>query len=139
MAEVRGLDLNLALDPVEETTICATGGTNALAVLAKAEDGGFLHAPDVYIDKIAIGGGLPDGVVDPDRKIDLDGLANGDIVFAATAVSGGSMLKGVHRTPAGITTQSLVMRSKTGTVRIIDAAHSLARKPMHEGRARWPA
>ncbi len=251
----RGPKVDIALDPLEGTTICATGGTNALDVLAMAEDGGFLHAPDVYMDKIAVGGGLPDGVVDldaapernlrdlararerevsdlvvmilarprheeliakvresgarirliqdgdvagviatarpetnidiymgvggapegvlaaaalqciggqmmarlvyrkdeerararrmgladPDRKFDLDGLANGDIMFAATGVTGGWMLKGVHRTPTGLTTESLVMRSKTGTVRIIDAVHSRARKPMLEGRARWPA
>ncbi|MFQ5566961.1 MAG: fructose-bisphosphatase class II, partial [Paracoccaceae bacterium] len=57
----RGPKVDLALDPLEGTTICATGGPNALAVLAMAEDGGFLHAPDIYMDKIAVGGGLPDG------------------------------------------------------------------------------
>ncbi len=250
----RGPKVDLALDPLEGTTICATGGPNALAVLAMAEDGGFLHAPDIYMDKIAVGGGLPDGVVDldeepgrnlvnlasargcevsdlvvmildrprheeliakvreagarirliqdgdvagviattrpetnidiyigiggstegvlaaaalqcvggqmmgrlvfskdaerarsrrmglaePDRKFTLDGLAHGDIMFAATGVTGGWMLKGVHRTPGGITTQSLVLRSKTGTVRVIDAAHSMERKPMLKGEARWP-
>ncbi len=46
----RGPKVDIALDPLEGTTICATGGTNALAVLAMAEDGGFLHAPDVYMD-----------------------------------------------------------------------------------------
>ncbi len=251
----RGPKVDVALDPLEGTTICATGGANALAVLAMAEDGGFLHAPDTYMDKIAVGGGLPDGVVDlddepkrnlrnlararacevpdlvvmildrprheeliakvreagarirliqdgdvagviatsrpetdidiymgiggapegvlaaaalqciggqmmgrlvyrkdeererargmgladPDRKFDLDGLANGDIMFASTGVTGGWMLRGVHRAQKGITTQSLVMRSKTGTVRTIDAAHTSARKPMLSGSARWPA
>ncbi len=250
----RGPKVDIALDPLEGTTICATGGTNALAVLAMAEDGGFLHAPDVYMNKIAVGGGLPDGVVDldaapesnlrdlararsrdisdlvvmilnrprheeliakvretgarirliqdgdvagviatarpetnidmymgvggapegvlaaaalqciggqmmgrliyhkdeerararrmglsdPDHKFDLDGLAHGDIMFAATGVTGGWMLKGVHHTPVGITTQSLVMRSKTGTVRVIDAVHRLKLKPMLGGRASWP-
>ena len=250
----RGPKVDLALDPLEGTTICATGGPNALAVLAMAEDGGFLHAPDVYMDKIAVGGGLPDGVVDlddepgrnlanlasargrevsdlvvmildrprheeliakvretgarirlirdgdvagviattrpetnidiyigiggapegvlaaaalqclggqmmgrlvfskeaererarrmglaePDRKFALDGLAHGDVMFAATGVTGGWMLKGVHRTSGGVTTQSLVLRSKTGTVRVIDAVHSMERKPMLKGDARWP-
>ncbi len=248
----RGPKIDIALDPLEGTTICATGGANALTVLAMAEDGGFLHAPDVYMDKIAVGIGLPDGVVDlddeprknlenlarargheisdlvvmilnrprheeliakvreagarirliqdgdvagviattradtgidvymgiggapegvlaaaalqcvggqmmgrlvfpkdeererarrmgladPDRKFDLDGLAHGDIMFAATGVTGGWMLKGVERVPGGITTQSLIMRSKTGTVRLIDAEHKLSRKPMLEGVAR---
>src|SRR5580704_10113359 len=56
--------IDIALDPLEGTTICAKGGVNALAVIAMAEKGGFLHAPDVYMNKIAVGGGLPDGVID---------------------------------------------------------------------------
>src|ERR1700704_4099081 len=59
-----GPKLDIALDPLEGTTITAKGGANALAVLAMADHGGFLNAPDVYMDKIAVGGGLPDGVVD---------------------------------------------------------------------------
>ena len=58
--------IDIALDPLEGTTITAKGGANALAVLAMADHGGFLNAPDVYMDKIAVGGGLPDGVVDLD-------------------------------------------------------------------------
>ncbi len=247
----RGPKIDIALDPLEGTTICATGGANAITVLAMTEDGGFLHAPDVYMDKIAVGIGLPDDVVDlddepqknlknlarargheisdlvvmilnrprheeliakvreagarirliqdgdvagviattradtgidvymgiggapegvlaaaalqcvggqmmgrlvfpkdeererarrmgladPDCKFDLGGLAHGDIMFAATGVTGGWMLKGVERLPGGVTTQSLVMRSKTGTVRLIDAEHNLSRKPMLEGAA----
>src|SRR5579872_4580957 len=61
-----GPKIDIALDPLEGTTLCATGGPNALAVIALAEKGGFLHAPDVYMNKIAVGGGLPDGVVDLD-------------------------------------------------------------------------
>jgi len=250
-----GPKVDIALDPLEGTTICATGGPNALAVLAMAEDGGFLHAPDTYMDKIAVGAGLPDGVVDLDeppetnlqnlakvrgcevedlvvmilnrprheeliakvreigarirliqdgdvagiiattrpetgidiylgiggapegvlaaaalqcvggqmmgrlvfrnaderiraqrmgitdfdQKLTIDDLARGDIMFAATGVTGGWMLKGVHRVPGGITTHSLVMRSKSGTIRTIEARHDLHRKPMLAGRARWPA
>ncbi len=249
-----GPKVDIALDPLEGTTICATGGPNALSVMAMAEDGGFLHAPDTYMDKIAVGGGLPEGVIDLDavpgenlanlakargcevsdlvvmilnrprheeliahvreagarirlirdgdvagviatarpetgidiymgiggapegvlaaaalqciggqmmgrlvfrsgserarakhmgvgdleRKLSLDELARGDIMFAATGVTGGWMLEGVHRRPHGITTQSLVMRSKTGTVRLIAARHDIHRKPMLEGEARWP-
>lgn len=60
-----GPKLDLALDPLEGTTICARGGNNSLAVIAIAEEGKFLHAPDTYMDKIAVG---------PDAKgaIDLD-------------------------------------------------------------------
>ncbi len=51
----KGAKLEIALDPLEGTTICATGGQNALSVIAAAEEGGFLHAPDTYMDKIAVG------------------------------------------------------------------------------------
>src|SRR5271156_6680142 len=61
-----GPKIDIALDPLEGTTITAKGGQNALAVVAMASEGGFLNAPDVYMDKIAVGGGLPDNVVDLD-------------------------------------------------------------------------
>lgn len=51
----KGLKLDIALDPLEGTTICARGGTNALAVIAVAAHGHFLGAPDTYMDKIAVG------------------------------------------------------------------------------------
>jgi fructose-1,6-bisphosphatase class II len=50
-----GPKLDLALDPLEGTTICAHGGNNALAVIAIADEGNFLHAPDTYMNKIAVG------------------------------------------------------------------------------------
>ncbi|MCA0449797.1 MAG: class II fructose-bisphosphatase, partial [Proteobacteria bacterium] len=61
-----GIKVDIALDPLEGTTITAKGGPNALAVIAMAEQGGFLNAPDVYMDKIAVGGGLPADLVDLD-------------------------------------------------------------------------
>src|SRR5690242_19145720 len=61
-----GPRIDIALDPLEGTTITARGGANALAVIAMAAEGGFLNAPDVYMEKIAIGGGLGD-VVDLDE------------------------------------------------------------------------
>ncbi len=240
----QGPKIDIALDPLEGTTITAKGGANALAVLAMADDGGFLNAPDVYMDKIAIGGGLPDGVVDLDetpdanlknlaqakkcdvadlvvcildrprhaeliakvreagarimligdgdvsgviatsepetgidiymgsggapegvlaaaalrciggqmqgrllfrnddergrahrlgitdlnRKYGLLDLAHGDVMFAATGVTNGTMLQGVRRFPAGAVTHSVVMRSKSGTVRYIEAKHNFTRK-----------
>src|SRR6202165_2837681 len=54
-----GPKIDIALDPLEGTTITAKGLPNALAVMAMAEHGGFLNAPDVYMDKIAVCGGLP--------------------------------------------------------------------------------
>ena len=240
----QGPKIDIALDPLEGTTITAKGGANALAVLAMADDGGFLNAPDVYMDKIAVGGGLPDhlvaldatpaanlknlarakkaeiadlvvcildrprhaeliarvreagarimligdgdvsgviatsdpetgidiymgsggapegvlaaaalrciggqmqgrllfrnddergrahrlGITDLNRKYDLLDMAHGDVMFAATGVTNGSMLKGVRRFPGGAFTHSVVMRSKTGTVRRVEADHDFTRK-----------
>jgi len=243
-----GPKIDIALDPLEGTTITAKGGQNALAVIAMAQSGGFLNAPDTYMDKIAVGGGLPDdlvdldaepadnlaklararklavsdlvvcildrprhneliakvreagarimligdgdvsgviatsrpdsgvdiymgiggapegvlaaaalrciggqfqgrlvfrndeerargqrwGITDFDRKYSLHELAGGDVMFAATGVTDGSMLKGVRRFRGGASTQSMIMRSKSGTVRIIDAQHNFERKPWHD-------
>jgi fructose-1,6-bisphosphatase II / sedoheptulose-1,7-bisphosphatase len=239
-----GPKIDIALDPLEGTTITAKGGANALAVIAMAEAGGFLNAPDVYMEKIAVGGDLPVGVVDLDekpatnlknlakakkvdvsdlvvcildrprhseliakvreagarimlisdgdvsgvistsqpesgvdfylgsggapegvlaaaalrciggqmqgrlifrnddekgratrigitdfnRKYDLLDLARGNVMFAATGVTTGTMLQGVRRFAGGATTHSLVMRSKSGTVRFVSATHNLERK-----------
>lgn len=239
-----GPKIDIALDPLEGTTITAKGLTNALAVVAMAEHGNFLNSPDVYMDKIAVGGGLPDGVVDLDmepadnlksladakgcdvedlvacildrprheelirkvresgarimlisdgdisgvmatseeasgvdiylgsggapegvlaaaalrciggqmqgrlmfrnddergraercgitdfdRKYGLLDLAKGDVMFAATGVTNGTMLNGVRRFSDGAKTHSLVMRSKSGTVRYVEATHNFERK-----------
>ncbi len=240
----RGPKIDIALDPLEGTTITATGGPNAIACLAMAPQGGFLNAPDTYMDKLAVGGGLPAGLIDiaappktnlanlakakgvevndlvvlildrprhqemiakvreagarirliadgdvagviatarPDSGIDMymgiggapegvlaaaalrciggqmqgrlafrnddekvragrmgitdlgriysvEELAKGDVMFAATGVTDGTMLRGVRRFPGGIVTHSIVMRAKTGTVRLIEAEHHLHRK-----------
>ncbi|SOD98001.1 class II fructose-bisphosphatase [Caenispirillum bisanense] len=239
-----GTKVDIALDPLEGTTITAKGGPNALAVIAMAEEGGFLNAPDVYMDKIAVGNGLPDDVVDLDatpeenlrelakakksdvddllvcildrprheelisrvraagarimligdgdvsgviattqaesgvdiymgsggapegvlaaaalrciggqmqgrllfrndderarakrwgiedlnRKYKLLDLASGNVMFAATGVTTGAMLRGVRRWHGGAVTHSMVMRSKSGTVRYIEAHHNFDRK-----------
>jgi fructose-1,6-bisphosphatase II / sedoheptulose-1,7-bisphosphatase len=59
-----GPKIDIALDPLEGTTITAKAGPNALAVLAVAEHGNLLNAPDVYMDKLAVGPGYPDGIID---------------------------------------------------------------------------
>jgi len=239
-----GPKIDIALDPLEGTTITAKGLPNALAVMAMAEHGGFLNAPDVYMDKIAVGGGLPEGIVDLDktpkqnlgdlakakkidvadlvvcildrprhseliakvreagarimligdgdvsgviatstgdsgidiymgsggapegvlaaaalraiggqiqgrllfrnddekararkwgitdlnRKYSMTDMAKGDVMFAATGVTSGSMLKGVRRFHNGAETHSIVMRSKTGTVRWVSAHHNFTIK-----------
>ncbi|MFM5930687.1 MAG: class II fructose-bisphosphatase [Novosphingobium sp.] len=63
-AQGTGPRIDIALDPLEGTTITAKAGPNALAVLACAEQGNLLNAPDVYMDKIAVGPGYPDGIID---------------------------------------------------------------------------
>ena len=239
-----GPAMDIAVDPLEGTSITAKGGPNALAVVALAERGNFLHAPDIYMDKIAVGPGLPDGVVDLDAPIaenlrnlarakqreigdlvvcmlererhaellarcreagarcmllgdgDVAGviaaalpeggvdlyvgsggapegvlaaaalrciggqmqgrliyeddaqieralgmgitdprhkytimeMAKGDVMFAATGVTSGAMLRGVRRFGSGAITHSAVMRSKSGTVRYIEAHHNFATK-----------
>ena len=239
-----GPKVDIALDPLEGTTITAKGGPNALAVVAMAEEGGFLNAPDVYMDKIAVGAGLPEGIVDLDetpannlkalakakgtdvsellvcildrprhaeliarvreagarimlisdgdvsgviatsqlgtgvdmyvgsggapegvlaaaalrciggqfqgrllfrnddekaraakwgvtdlnKKYSLTELASGNVMFAATGVTDGAMLKGVRRFAGGATTHSVIMRSKSGTVRYVEAHHNFTRK-----------
>jgi fructose-1,6-bisphosphatase II / sedoheptulose-1,7-bisphosphatase len=243
-----GPKIDIALDPLEGTTITAKGGPNALAVIAMAEEGGFLNAPDTYMDKIAVGHSLPEGVVDLDETVennlknlakakgleigdlvacvldrprheeiivkcreagarimligdgDVSGviatsteaagvdiymgtggapegvlaaaalrciggqmqgrlvfrnddergrasrlgitefnkkyglmeLAGGETMFAATGVTMGTMLKGVRRFKGGATTHSLIMRSKSGTVRYIEAEHNFDRKTNFE-------
>ncbi|APT56882.1 MAG: class II fructose-bisphosphatase [Azospirillum brasilense] len=240
-----GPEMDIAVDPLEGTNICATGGPNSIATLAVAEKGGFLHAPDIYMDKLAIGPGLPEGVVDldaspeenlrelakakkvsindlmvctlgrdrhkplieacrragaritllpdgdvagvvacaqedsgidiymgsggapegvlaaaalrctggqmqgrllyeddaqiarakemgitdPHRKFLVEDMAKGDVMFAATGVTSGAFLRGVRRTKTGAVTHSIIMRSKTGTVRYIEGHHNSQRKP----------
>jgi fructose-1,6-bisphosphatase II / sedoheptulose-1,7-bisphosphatase len=234
-----GPKIDIALDPLEGTTITAKAGPNALAVLAIAEEGGLLNAPDTYMQKIAIGpgyapgtvdigrspadnvralaaakgvdpheiivcaldrprhdamiaelrevgcgitlipdgdvagviattnpdtgidlymgiGGAPEGVLaaaalrcvggqmqgrlvfrnddevararrwgidDLDRIYSLQDMAKGDCIFAATGVTDGSLLKGVHRGPNCLKTESIVMRASSGTVRRVTAEH----------------
>ena len=239
-----GPKIDIALDPLEGTTITAKGGGNALAVIAMAEEGGFLNAPDTYMEKIAVGNNLPEGVIDLDeevevnlkelakakrvdisdlvacvldrprhdeiirktreagarilligdgdvsgviatsqieagvdiymgtggapegvlaaaalrciggqmqgrlvfrtqderdraarlgiedfqKKYDLMDLASGEVMFAATGVTSGTMLRGVRRYREGAKTHSMIMRSKSGTVRYIEAEHNFTKK-----------
>jgi len=241
-AQGSGPKIDIALDPLEGTTITAKAGANAMAVLAIAEEGHLLHAPDVYMDKIAVGPGYPDGVIDlrktpteniravaeakgvkpsdlivcvldrprhaamiaelralgcgiklipdgdvagviavtdPDTTVDvymgsggapegvlaaaalrcvggqfqgrllfrndderaraaqwgvtdldriysLEELAQGDVIFAATGVTDGTLLEGVKRRKGCLTTESVVMRASTGTVRWVRGEHRRA-------------
>ncbi|MEM1036298.1 MAG: class II fructose-bisphosphatase [Pseudomonadota bacterium] len=64
----QGPEIDIALDPLEGTTLTAKAMANALAVLAISPRGGLLFAPDTYMDKIAIGPGYPDGIIDLDAS-----------------------------------------------------------------------
>jgi len=239
--------VDIAVDPLEGTNLCATGAPDAISVIAIADDGQFLNAPDTYMQKIAVGpeargvidlresatwnlqriakakgkkvqdcacvildrdrhsdligevrqagarirligdgdvsgavmttnpesgidvlfgtGGAPEGVIaaaalkciggdfqgrlrwrseeekargkrmgitDPDAIYSLEELAKGNVMFAATGVTKGYLLDGVRLFPGDVAkTQSIVMRSKSGTVRVIDATHHVARKPKY--------
>ncbi len=70
-----GPAMDIAVDPLEGTSIAAKGAPNAIAVIALAERGNFLHAPDIYMDKIAVGPGLPEGVVALDAPV-IENLRN---------------------------------------------------------------
>ena len=235
-----GPELDVALDPLEGTTICAKDTPNSLAVIALARTGNLLYAPDCYMEKIAVGPGLPDGVIslekspsenvmalaeakgvkpnhirtcvldrprhakiiedirktgasvrligdgdvagvihttdpdetgidlymgvggapegvlaaaalrctggqmfgrlvinndeqlqrskkmgidDPSRIFSLDEMAMGDVLFAATGVTDGNFLDGVKFTKQGVETDTVVMRSSTGTIRHIRGVH----------------
>ena len=68
------------------------------------------------------------GVKDLYRKYTLEDLVGGDVMFAATGITNGAMLRGVRRYPGGATTHSVVMRSRTGTIRWIESHHDFRRK-----------
>ena len=101
-----GPDIDIALDPLEGTTITAKGGTNAMAVLAMAEAGGFLHAPDVYMDKIAVGGGLPKGLVDldlePEENLKRVAEAKGKVTLEASGGVNLDTVRGIAETGVDI-------------------------------------
>ena len=239
-------EVDIAVDPLEGTNLCANGVSDALAVVAMAEHGQFLNAPDTYMDKIAVGdigrgiidirrsptwnlsavaeakrarvpdltavildrprhaalieevrkngvrirlisdgdvggalatadpatgvdillgtGGAPEGVLaaaalrcvngdmqgvlkprnadeaarakrmgitDLDRVYGVEELATGDVMFAATGVTDGFLLRGVRLTSRGAETHSVVMRSRSGTVRFIRARHRFEGGPRY--------
>jgi len=83
----KGPEVDIALDPLEGTTICAKNLPNALAVIAVAERGSLLYAPDVYMEKIAIGPGFPAGTV----SLDASPTENLAAVAAAKGVAIGDV------------------------------------------------
>jgi fructose-1,6-bisphosphatase II len=69
------------------------------------------------------------GIKEMDKKYSLEELAGGEVMFAATGVTDGDYLEGIHFSADGATSQSIVMRSKTCTIRVINATHNFALKP----------
>lgn len=239
-----GPEVDIAVDPLEGTSICAKGMNGSIATIALAPRGGFLHAPDMYMEKLVVGplakgaidinetpavnlrrvaeakgrrveeltvvildrprhermvteirkagarihlisdgdvapaiaaaveesgvdllmgiGGAPEGVLaaaalkclggdmqgrlvfmskeernraqgmgidDFDRVYSIDDMAKGDVFFAATGITSGDLLKGVRYFPGGASTHSIVMRSKSRTVRFIESRHHFEYKP----------
>lgn len=82
-----GPEIDIALDPLEGTSLTANGQTNALAVLSISPRGGLLHAPDTYMDKIACGPGLPAGTIDLDKSV----TDNVKVIAAARKIAPGDV------------------------------------------------
>lgn len=242
----KGQDVDIAVDPLEGTNICAKGLNGSIATIALAPKGGFLHAPDIYMEKIAVGptargaidihaspttnlqrvadakkcyiedltvvildrprhdkvvaeirkagarihlitdgdvapaiaaavegsgvdmllgiGGAPEGVLaaaalkcmggdmqgrlvfmndeerhraeemgidDFEKVYQCEEMANGDVVFAATGVTNGDLLRGIRYYSGGAETHSIVMRSRTRTIRFVETRHSFDFKPKY--------
>lgn len=76
-----GTEIDIAVDPIDGTTPCAKGLDNSCVVIAVAEKGNLLNAPDIYMEKIAVGGGLPSGIIDikktPEQNIRAVAKAKG--------------------------------------------------------------
>jgi fructose-1,6-bisphosphatase II / sedoheptulose-1,7-bisphosphatase len=89
---------------------------------------GQMQARLLYEDDAQRARAVAMGLTDPDRKLGITDMARGHVMFAATGVTSGPMLRGVRRTPQGATTHSIVMRSKSGTVRFVEAYHNFMTK-----------
>jgi len=107
-----------------------TGGApeGVLAAAALRCIGGQMQGRLMYEDDAQVERARGMGVTDPRHKYTVGEMAKGDVMFAATGVTGGAMLRGVRRFGAGAYTHSMVMRSKSGTVRYIEAHHNFATK-----------
>lgn len=116
-----GVDIYMGSGGAPEGVLAAA----ALRCIGGQMQGRLLFRND---DEIGRARGL--GIEDLNRKYDMLDLATGDVMFAATGVTGGTMLRGVRRFPGGASTHSIIMRSSTGTVRTIEATHDWGRKPI---------
>ena len=99
-----------------------------LAAAALRCIGGQMQGRLMYEDEAQVERARSMGVTDPRHKYSVEEMAKGDVMFAATGVTAGAMLRGVRRFGTGAYTHSMVMRSKSGTVRYIEAHHNFATK-----------
>ena len=107
-----------------------TGGApeGVLAAAALRSIGGQMQGRLLFTDEEQKSRARRMGITDFSRIYQLEDMARGDVMFAATGVTDGSMLRGVRRFPGGASTHSIVMRSRTGTVRVVQAEHNFTRK-----------
>ena len=107
-----------------------TGGApeGVLAAAALRCIGGQMQGRLMYEDEAQVERARGMGVADPRHKYSVGEMAKGDVMFAATGVTSGAMLRGVRRFGHGAYTHSIVMRSKSGTVRYIEAHHNFETK-----------
>src|SRR3989442_1047195 len=131
-------EVDIAVDPLEGTTLAAEGSPRALAVIALSERRTmFDPGPCVYMMKIAAQQGFAH-LLDLDEVLDVNRVVSGnDVFFAATGVTDGDVLDGVHYTRGGASTESLVMRSRSGTVRRVSARHDRAKLREISGERVW--
>src|SRR2546422_1072930 len=118
-------EVDIAVDPLEGTNLCATGGPGAITVLAASEHGGLLNAPDCYMEKIELEERIARmGIKDKNKIYTAEDLAPGkQMIFAATGVTDGSLMRGVRFFGEGTRTSSVIMTLRTGKVRFIDSIH----------------
>jgi fructose-1,6-bisphosphatase II / sedoheptulose-1,7-bisphosphatase len=102
-----------------------TGGApeGVLAAAALRCVGGQMHGRLVFRNDDEVARAHRWGIEDLERVYALEDMARGDCIFAATGVTDGSLLKGVHRGPGCVTTESVVMRASTGTVRRVSTEY----------------
>jgi fructose-1,6-bisphosphatase II / sedoheptulose-1,7-bisphosphatase len=100
-----------------------------LAAAALRCIGGQMQGRLMFEDEDQVARAKSMGIDDPKRIYSIEQMARGNVMFAATGVTSGAMLRGVRRTPGGAYTHSIVMRSKSGTVRYVEGHHNFARKP----------
>ena len=114
-----GVDLYMGSGGAPEGVLAAA----ALRCIGGQLQGRLLYENDEQVERAR---GM--GISDPRRKYTVGEMARGDVMFAATGVTGGSILHGVRRSGNGAITHSMVMRSKSGTVRYVEAHHNFDRK-----------